>query len=57
MANSNKKTPKNKHTIADYIKVYKKRFAKLDKKTLEKPAAKKTTAAKKPTVKSKAKTK
>ena len=32
-------------------------FAKLDKKTLEKPAAKKTTAAKKPTVKSKAKTK
>ena len=33
MANSNKKTPKNKHTVADYIRVYKKRFAKLDKKT------------------------
>ena len=33
MANSNKKTPKNKHSINDYIKVYKKRFSKLDKKT------------------------
>ena len=33
MANSNNRTPKKKHTFADVLKVYKKRFAKLDKKT------------------------
>ena len=27
------KSPKKKHTLADYLKVYKKRFMKLDKKT------------------------
>ena len=32
MANSNK-TPKKKHTVSDYIRVYKKRLSKLDKKT------------------------